>query len=136
MQSRSSQAATKLLTCWQFQTAEALSGKAFAHPATQRSLATASQTASAQAQSAQAPTADAHAAKLAYAQKLRELRKTWQEQRAEKLANRAKADAIRDANKAKAVEAHRRNVSVIKELRIQIDQEKRRLQMAELVQSK
>ncbi|DBB00583.1 TPA: hypothetical protein ACH3X3_002278 [Trebouxia sp. C0006] len=65
---------------------------------------------------------------------MRRLRRKWQIQQAEKLASRAKAEAIKDANKAVSTEAHRRNVAEMKELRMQIHEEKRRLQMAELAQ--
>ena len=44
-----------------------------------------------------------------------------------------KADAKKAANKAVTVEGHRRNMAVVKELRHQIHEEKRRLQVAELV---
>lgn len=64
---------------------------------------------------------------------MRKLRRKWQIQQAEKLAIRAKAEAIKDANKAVSIEAHRRKVAEMKELRMQIHEEKRRLQMAELV---
>ena len=72
-------------------------------------------------------------ARLTYEADMRKLRRKWQIQQAEKLATRAKAEAIKDANKAVSVEAHRRNVAEMKELRMQIHEEKRRLQMAELV---
>ncbi len=72
-------------------------------------------------------------ARLIYEADMRRLRRKWQIQQAEKLASRAKAEAIKDANKAVSTEAHRRNVAEMKELRMQIHEEKRRLQMAELV---
>lgn len=132
---RGSQTVQRLLVSWRLQSTEVLdSQQASACLATsQRCLATTSQGAPSQPQPSQPQSAESHAAKLAYSKNLRQLRKTWQEQHAEKLATKAKADAIKNANKAKSVEAHRRNVSVMKELRIQIDMEKRRLQMAELV---
>ncbi len=72
-------------------------------------------------------------ARLTYEADMRRLRRKWQIQQAEKLATRAKAEAIKDANKAVSTEAHRRHVAEMKELRMQIHEEKRRLQMAELV---
>ncbi|DBA77703.1 TPA: hypothetical protein ACH3X2_008401 [Trebouxia sp. C0005] len=73
-------------------------------------------------------------ARLTYEADMRKLRRKWQIQQAEKLAIRAKAEAIKDANKAVSIEAHRRKVAEMKELRMQIHEEKRRLQMAELAQ--
>ena len=133
MPGRSSQTSLKLLARWQTHSATALdTQQACSSTAAQRLLTTASQA----TPSHPAPwPADKHSEQLAYSQNLRELRKTWQEERAQKLAAKARADAIRDANKAKSVEAHRRNVSAMKELRMQIHEEKRRLQMAELVKS-
>ncbi len=72
-------------------------------------------------------------ARLRYEADMRKLRRRWQIQQAEKLATRAKAEAIKDANKAVSTEAHRRKVAEMKELRMQIHEEKRRLQIAELV---
>jgi hypothetical protein len=72
-------------------------------------------------------------ARLTYEADMRKLRRKWQIQQAEKLATRAKAEAIKDANKAVTMEAHRRKVAEMKELRMQIHEEKRRLQIAELV---
>ncbi|KAL0039080.1 hypothetical protein WJX77_007282 [Trebouxia sp. C0004] len=73
-------------------------------------------------------------ARLTYEADMRKLRRKWQIQQAEKLAARAKAEAIKDANKAVSIEAHRCKVAEMKELRMQIHEEKRRLQMAELAQ--
>lgn len=133
MRGKSSQTVIKLLARWQTHSATALDTQQACNlAAAQRLLTTASQ--STPSQPASQP-ADNRSEQLAYSQNLRELRKTWQEERAQKLAAKARADAIRDANKAKSVEAHRRNVSAMKELRMQIHEEKRRLQMAELVKA-
>ena len=72
-------------------------------------------------------------AKVEHASALRQLRRKWKTQHAEKLAVKAKADAKKAANKAVTIEGHRRNMAVVKELRHQIHEEKRRLQIAELV---
>lgn len=72
-------------------------------------------------------------AKVAHANELRQLRRKWKAQHAEKLAIKAKADAKKAANKAVMIEGHRRNVAAMKELRGQIHEEKRRLQFAEMV---
>ena len=72
-------------------------------------------------------------AKVAYEADMRKLRRKWQVQHAEKLAIKAKAEALKNANKAVTIEAHRRKVAQMKELRMQIHEEKRRLQIAELV---
>lgn len=73
-------------------------------------------------------------AKMAYEADMRKLRRKWQVQHAEKLAIKAKAEAVKNANKAVTIEAHRRKVAQMKELRMQIHEEKRRLQIAELAQ--
>ena len=134
MQGRNCQTIHRFLSKLQCRSAEALvtHQACLSSPAVQRLSDTASQSAPAQSQ-AEPQTADARVAQLTYSQNLRDLRKKWQEQRAQKLAAKAKADAIKDANKAKSVEAHRRNLSAMKDLRMQIHEEKRRLQMAELV---
>ena len=72
-------------------------------------------------------------AKVVHANELRQLRRKWKAQHAEKLAIKAKADAKKAANKAVMIEGHRRNVAAMKELRNQIHEEKRRLQTAEMV---
>lgn len=72
-------------------------------------------------------------AKVVHANELRQLRRKWKAQHAQKLAIKAKADAKKAANKAVMVEGHRRNVAAMKELRGQIHEEKRRLQIAEMV---
>ena len=72
-------------------------------------------------------------AKVMHANELRQLRKKWKAQHAEKLAIKAKADAKKAANKAVMIEGHRRNVAAMTELRGQIHEEKRRLQTAEMV---
>lgn len=135
MQGRNGQTLHRLLSRWQFQSSEALvtHQACLSSPAVQRLSSTASQTAPAQPQAAEPQSGDSRVAQLTYSQNVRDLRRKWQEQRAQKLAAKAKADAIKDANKAKSVEAHRRNLSAIKEVRMQIHEEKRRLQMAELV---
>ena len=74
-------------------------------------------------------------AKVAHANKLRQLRKKWQTQHAEKLASKAEADAKKAANIAVTTEGRRRNMAAVKELRGKIHQEKLRLQSAELVSS-
>lgn len=84
-------------------------------------------------QSEQAAPQAQDSAKVAHANALRQLRRKWKAQHAEKLAVKAKADAQKAANKAVTVEGHRRNMAVVKELRHQIHEEKRRLQIAELV---
>ena len=73
------------------------------------------------------------AAKVVHANELRQLRRKWKAQHAEKLAIKAKADAKTAANKAIMIEGHRRNVAAMKELKGQIHEEKRRLQTAEMV---
>ncbi|KAL3162280.1 hypothetical protein ABBQ32_009971 [Trebouxia sp. C0010 RCD-2024] len=85
-------------------------------------------------QSEQAAPQAQDSAKVAHANALRQLRRKWKAQHAEKLAVKAKADAQKAANKAVTVEGHRRNMAVVKELRHQIHEEKRRLQIAELAQ--
>ena len=74
-------------------------------------------------------------AKMAYEADMRKLRRKWQAQHTEKLAIKAKAEAVKNANKAVTIEAHRHKVAQMKELRMQIHEEKRRLQIAELVGS-
>ena len=71
-------------------------------------------------------------AKVAHANELRQLRRKWKAQHAEKLAIKAKADAKKAANKAVMIEGHRRNVAAMKELRGQMHEEKRRLQFADM----
>ena len=83
--------------------------------------------------SQQAASDATHVAKVVHANELRQLRKKWKAQHAEKLAIKAKADAKKAANKAVMIEGHRRNVAAMKELRGQIHEEKRRLQIAETV---
>ena len=75
------------------------------------------------------------AARVAHASDMRNLRRKWQAQHAQKLAIQAKAEAVKTANKAVSIEAHRVKVAQIKELRTQIHEEKRRLQIAEQVSS-
>lgn len=74
-----------------------------------------------------------HAEKVVHANSLRQLRKKWQAQHAEKLAIQAKAAAKKAANIAVTQEGHRRNLAALKQLRAQIHEEKQRLQLAELV---
>lgn len=74
------------------------------------------------------------AARVAHASDIRNLRRKWQAEHAQKLAIQAKAEAVKTANKAVSIEAHRVKVAQIKELRTQIHEEKRRLQIAEQVQ--
>ena len=76
------------------------------------------------------------AARVAHASDMRNLRRKWQAQHAQKLAIQAKAEAVKTANKAVSIEAHRVKVAQIKELRTQIHEEKRRLQIAEQVSYK
>lgn len=90
-----------------------------------------SQNSSSESQQAAAQSKDA--AQVVHANALRQLRRKWKAQHAEKLAIKAKADAKKAANKALTVEGHRRNMAAAKELRNQIHEEKRRLQIAELV---
>ena len=72
-------------------------------------------------------------AKLAYERDVRRLRRKWQAEHAQKLADKAKAEAIKAAKRAVMVEGHRRKVAKIKALRGQIHEEKQRLQNEELV---
>ncbi len=73
------------------------------------------------------------AARLEYEDEMRKLRRKWQGQHAQKLAIKAKAEATKTANKAVTIEGHRRKKAEMKELRMQIHEERRRLQSAELV---
>ena len=109
---------------------------------TQRCFSTSDTPSTTSAQSASADTtadpqqpqpSPRNTARLSYEADMRKLRRKWQIQQAEKLAARAKAEAIKDANIAVSTEAHRHKVAEMKELRMQIHEEKRRLQMAELV---
>lgn len=114
----------------------------FQHPCAQRDVST-SATARESGESAQPSdsasepeqaAADAKdVAKVVHANELRQLRRKWKAQHAQKLAIKAKADAKKTANKAVMIEGHRRNVAAMKELRGQIHEEKRRLQIAEMV---
>ena len=72
-------------------------------------------------------------ARLAHAEAMRKLRRKWQSQHAQRLAVKAEAEAKKSANKAASEEAHRAKKAQMKELRVQIHEEKRRLQAAELV---
>lgn len=114
----------------------------FQHPCVQRDVST---SAIARESSGAAPSSDSASdpeqaapdakdvAKVVHANELRQLRRKWKAQHAQKLAIKAKADAKKAANKAVMVEGHRRNVAAMKELRGQIHEEKRRLQRAEMV---
>lgn len=90
-------------------------------------------TAAVSANAQQPETVARDTAKMAYEADMRKLRRKWQVQHAEKLAIKAKAEAVKNANKAVTIEAHRHKVAQMKELRMQIHEEKRRLQIAELV---
>ena len=72
-------------------------------------------------------------ARLTHAEAMRKLRRKWQSQHAQRLAVKAEAEAKKNANKAASEAAHRAKKAQMKELRVQIHEEKRRLQAAELV---
>lgn len=129
------QPARRKLIQTQLQSAEALktNSGSICLAANQRELCTAGPSSDAEPETKAAATPPRDPAKLSYTHDLRKLRKQWQEQQAQQLAQKAKRAAVKDANKAKSVEAHRQNVATMKELRIQINEEKRRLQVAELV---
>ena len=72
-------------------------------------------------------------ARLIHAEAMRKLRRKWQSQHAQRLAVKTEAEAKKSANKAASEEAHRAKKAQMKEIRVQIHEEKRRLQAAELV---
>lgn len=123
----------------------AIAMKGFQYPCVQRDVSTSATardssepaTSADTASKSQQPASDAKdVAKVVHANELRQLRRKWKAQHAEKLAIKAKADAKKAANKAVMIEGHRQNVAAMKELRGQIHEEKRRLQSAEMVRHK
>ena len=64
---------------------------------------------------------------------MRKLRRKWQSQHVQRVTAKAEAEAKKAANRAASEEAHRLKKAEMKDIRIQIHEEKRRLQAAELV---